>query len=182
MFPHLDLADILCGKISKLLRQITLPEYGKDWSLFCSLRADNLTKYPTVMKALSRYIDSAIEPILAGILGAIDVHNNLDLAFSKVPAIRQLWKILFAEDSLFDFRSLISPDFLMHSKSINLDYSFYVPLFDSSFPFFLPDYQQVSRLYKELYRNIGEPSLLKLVKLSVRLLSRFATYRIISYF
>ena len=115
------------------------------------------------MKALSRYIDSAIEPILAGILGAIDVHNNLDLAFSKVPAIRQLWKILFGEDSLFDFRSLISPDSLKHSKSINLlDYSLYVPLFDSSFPFFLPVYQQVSRLYKELYKNIGEPSLINL--------------------
>ena len=108
------------------------------------------------MKALSRYIDSAIEPILAGILGAIDVHNNLDLAFSKVPAIRQLWKILFAEDSLFDFRSLISPDFLMHSNTINIEYSINIPEFASTFPFFLPVYRQVYRLYNLLSGNIGK--------------------------
>ena len=108
------------------------------------------------MKALSRYIDSAIEPILAGILGAIDVHNNLDLAFSKVTAIRQLWKILFAEDSLFDFRSLISPEMLRNSNDLNIVYPNYYPIFPASFPFFFLIHQQVSSLYKELNKNIGK--------------------------
>ena len=108
------------------------------------------------MKTLSHYIDSAIEPILAGVLGVIDIHNNLDLAFSPENEIRQLWKILFKEDSLFDFRSLISPEILLHSKSLNIEYSNNIPLFPSSFPFFLHVYQQVSRLYKELNQYIGK--------------------------
>ena len=108
------------------------------------------------MKALSRYIDSAIEPILAGILGAIDVHNNLDLAFSKVPAIRQLWKILFAENSLFDFRSLIYPEMLRNSNNLNIVYPNNYPTFTASFPFFFLIHQLVSSLYKELNKNIGK--------------------------
>ena len=104
------------------------------------------------MKTLSCYIDILIEPILAAILGIIDIHNNLDLAFSNNTLIRELWKILFQDDSLLDFRPLISPEILLYSRSFNMEYSINTPVF----PFFLPVYQQVTRIYKELNSNIGK--------------------------
>ena len=143
----LDLADVLCKKISQLLRQITLPEYSNTWSLLSSLRADNNTTYPTVMKTLSHYIDTAIEPILAGVLSVIDALNNLELAFSNQNEIRDLWGILFQDDSLFNFEYFISADSLRNSKSYTLEYSMNVSVFSSSFPFFLIVYQRVTRLY-----------------------------------
>ena len=135
---------------------MTSPEYSTEWSLFCSLKADNSSTYPTVMKALSRYIDLAIEPILAGILGAIDVHNNLDLAFSDAPGVGKIWKTLFENDSLFDFRFIIFPEIPSYSKYINTEYAANVPEFKSRFPFFLFVYQYVSHLYTELNINTSK--------------------------
>ena len=146
----------MCGKISQLLRQITLPEYSNTWSLLSSLRADNHTNYPTVMKTLSYYIDTAIEPILSGVLSVIDALNNLELAFSHENEIRDLWGTLFQDDSLFDFEYLISADSLRSLKSHTLEYSMNVPVFSSSFPFFLIVYQRVTRLYEEINLKTGK--------------------------
>ena len=140
----LDLADVLCKKISKILIQITLPEYSNTWSLLSSLIADSNTTYPTVIQRLSHYIDTAIEPILAGVLSVIDA--------------LELWGILFQDDSLFEFENLISSNSLINSKSYTLEYSMNVPVFSSSFPFFLIVYQQVTRLYdyNELNMKAGK--------------------------
>ena len=146
----------MCKKISQLLRQITLPEYSNTWSLLSSLRTDNNTTYPTVVKTLSHYIDTAIEPILAGVLSVIDALNNLELAFSHDNEIRDLWGTLFQDDSLFEFEYLISADSLRSSKSYTLEYSMNVPIFSSSFPFFLTVYQRVTRLYEEINLKTGK--------------------------
>ena len=146
----------MCGKISQLLSQITLPEYSNTWSLLSSLRADNNTNYPTVMKTLSHYIDTAIEPILAGVLSVIDALNNLELAFSNENEIRKLWRKLFQDDNLFDFEYFISADNLRDSKSYTLEYSMNVSVFSSSFPFFLIVYQRVTRLYEEINSKTGK--------------------------
>ena len=108
------------------------------------------------MKTLSHYIDTAIEPILAGVLSVIDALNNLELAFSNENEIRELWRILFQDDSLFDFENLISADSLRNSKSHTLEYSMNVPVFSSSFPFFLIVYQRVTRLYEEIILKTGK--------------------------
>ena len=154
----LDIADFLCEKISQLLQRIEITEYSNTWSLLSSLRADNHTTYPTVMKTLSHCIDNAIEPLLAGVLGIIDTHNDLDLAYSKEAEIRELWKLLFRDESLFDFEFLISPESLRNSQSYTVEYSMNIPVFSTSFPFFLTVYQQVTRLYDELNMKMGKLS------------------------
>ena len=102
------------------------------------------------MKTLSHYIDTAIEPILAGVLSVIDALNNLELAFSNQNEIRELWRILFQDDSLFDIENLGS------LQSYRLEYSVNVPVFSSSFPFFLIVYQRVTRLYEEINLKTGK--------------------------
>ena len=102
------------------------------------------------MKTLSHYIDTAIEPILAGVLSVIDALNNLELAFSNQNEIRELWRILFQDDNLFEFENLRS------LKSYRLEYSIKVPVFSSSFPFFLIVYQRVTRLYEEIFLKTGK--------------------------
>ena len=151
----LDLADILCGKISQLLRQITLREYSIAWSLLSSLRANNLINYSTVMKTLSHYIDTAIEPILSGVLGVIDSHNDLNIAFSNGTEVRELLKILFQDESLFDFNYLLSPESLRNPKLSTTEF-LKTPVFNTSFPFFLTVYQQVTRLFQELNMQTGK--------------------------
>ena len=108
------------------------------------------------MKTLSHYIDTAIEPILAGVLSVIDALNDLELAFSNENEIRELWRILFQDDSLFDIEYLISADSLRSLKSYTLEYSMNVPVFSSSFPFFLIVYQRVTRLYEEINLKTGK--------------------------
>ena len=108
------------------------------------------------MQRLSHYIDTAIEPILAGVLGAIDALNNLELAFSNENEIGELWRILFQDNNLFEFEYLISADNLRNSKLNTLEYSMNVPVFSSSFPFFLIVYQRVTRLYEEINLKTGK--------------------------
>ena len=150
----LDVSDILCDKISYLLKQITLAEYGKDWSLLSSLRDGSQATYPTVSESLSHYIDTVIEPILSGILGVIDSYQNLELLFSKVGQIRQLWKILFRDDSLLDLGSLIEPTCLRYPVSY-LNHSPSISVFNCKFPFFFQVYKQVNQIYNELIKNLG---------------------------
>ena len=109
------------------------------------------------MQRLSHYIDTAIEPILAGVLGAIDALNNLELAFSNENEIGELWRILFQDNNLFEFEYLISADNLRNLKlNTLLEYSMNVPVFSSSFPFFLIVYQRVTRLYEEINLKTGK--------------------------
>ena len=108
------------------------------------------------MQRLSHYIDTAIEPILAGVLSAIDALNNLELAFSNENEIGELWRILFQDNNLFEFEYLISADNLRNSKLNTLEYSMNVPVFSSSFPFFLIVYQRVTRLYEEINLKTGK--------------------------
>ena len=108
------------------------------------------------MQRLSHYIDTAIEPILAGVLGAIDALNNLELAFSNENEIGELWRILFQDNNLFEFEYLISADNLRNLKLNTLEYSMNVPVFSSSFPFFLIVYQRVTRLYEEINLKTGK--------------------------
>ena len=108
------------------------------------------------MQRLSHYIDTAIEPILAGVLGAIYALNNLELAFSNENEIRELWRILFQDNNLFEFEYLISADNLRNFKLNTLEYSMNVPVFSSDFPFFLIVYQRVTRLYEEINLKTGK--------------------------
>ena len=150
----LDVSDILCDKISYLLKQITLAEYSKDWSLLSSLRDGSQATYPTVTESLSHYIDTVIEPILSGILGVIDSYQNLELLFSKTDQIRQLWKILFQDDSLLDLRALIEPTCLRYPESY-LSHSPSISVFNCRFPFFFQVYKQMNQIYNELINNLG---------------------------
>ena len=152
--PCLDVSDILCDKISYLLKQITLAEYSKDWSLISSLRDGSQATYPTVTESLSHYIDTVIEPILRGILGVIDSYQNLELLFSKTDQIRRLWKILFQDDNLLDLRALIEPTCLRSPESY-LSHSPSISVFNCRFPFFLQVYKQVNQIYNELIQNLG---------------------------
>ena len=151
----LDISDILCDKISYLLKQITLAEYSKDWSLLSSLRDGSQATHPTVIKSLSHRIDVVIEPILRGILGVLDTYQNLNLIFSsKDTRIRHLWKILFQNDSLLELRSLIESTSLRSQVSY-LDHSLSISVFNCKFPFFFQVYRQVTCLFNELTRKFG---------------------------
>ena len=154
IYPCLDVSDILCDKISSLLKQITLAEYSKDWSLISSLRDGSQATYPTVTESLSHYIDTVIEPILRGILGVIDSYQNLELLFSKTDQIRQFWKILFQDDSLLDLRALIEPTCLRYPVSY-LNHSPSISVFNCKFPFFFQVYKQMNQIYNELIKNLG---------------------------
>ena len=151
----LDISKILCDKISYLLKQITLAEYGKDWSLLSSLRDGSQATYPTVIKSLSHYIDAVIEPILRGVLGVIDTYQNLNLLVSaKDTRIRHFWKILFENDSLLELRSLIESTSLRSPESY-LSHSLSHSVFNCKFPFFFQVYKQVTFLSNELTRKFG---------------------------
>ena len=151
---RLDISDILCDKISWLLRQITLTEYSKDWSILSSLRDGSQATYPTVIESLSHSIDAVIEPILRGLLGVMDSYQNLDLLFSKTDQIRQFWKILFRDDSLLELRALIEPTYLRSPQSY-LSHSPNISVFSCRFPFFFQVYKQVNQIYDELKKNMG---------------------------
>ena len=150
----LDVSDILCDKISSLLKQITLAEYSKDWSLLSSLRDGSQATYPTVTESLSHYIDTVIEPILRGILGVIDNYQNLELLFSQTNQIRQLWKIILQDDSLLDLRALIEPTCLRYPVSY-FNHSSSISVFNCKFPFFFQVYKQMNQVYNELIKNLG---------------------------
>ena len=150
----LDVSDILCDKISYLLKQITLAEYSKDWSLLSSLRDGSQATYPTVTESLSHYIDTVIEPILRGILGVIDSYQNLELLFSQTDQIRRFWKILFQDDNLLDLKALIEPTCLKSPESY-LNHSPNISVFNCKFPFFFQVYKQVNQIYNKLINNLG---------------------------
>ena len=151
----LEISTILCDKISYLLKQITLAEYDRVWSLLSSLRDGSQATYPTVIKSLSHSIDALIEPILRGVLGVMDTYQNLSIWFSaKDPRIRQLWKIFFENDSLLELRSLIESTSLRSQESY-LSHSLSVSVFNCKFPFFFQVYKQVACLSNELTRKFG---------------------------
>ena len=153
-YIFLELADLTCTIVSHLLNRSTRLDYGKEWSRIIALQSDYSTVSTAFMKALSTHIDDLIVPLFGGILAIIDTNDNLDLAFSKQQCTRFAWKLIYQDESILPWNSLISERSLRSPKSL-LNHSKECLLKNNKFPFFKIIYQQVNCIYTDMVMNLG---------------------------
>ena len=107
------------------------------------------------MEILSTHIDDLIVPLFGGILAIIDTNDNLDLAFSKQQYIELAWKLIYQDENILLWNSLISERSLRSPKSF-LNHSKGCLLKKNKFPFFKIIYQQVNCLYTDMVIKFGK--------------------------
>ena len=130
-------------------------EYSKEWSHIIALQSNYSTVSTAFMKALSTHIDDLIVPLFGGILAIIDTNDNLDLAFSKEQYTRLTWKLIYQNESILPWNSLISERSLRSPKSL-LNHPKGCLLKKTKFPFFKIIYQQVNCIYTDMVMKLGK--------------------------
>ena len=71
-----------------------VPDFGNNWVSNEAKSLNYTSEYGTFQKALQRYVEDKIIPVLANIIKQMDINDNL-LILEKSPSYQNIWLNLF---------------------------------------------------------------------------------------